>query len=70
MPIELDKGSEFLPYSEICQFCRHLWNNGEGRRCAAFPAGIPFKIWSGQNDHHEAFPGDNGIQFQGIKDKG
>lgn len=44
-----------------CQFCSHYQG---GQRCQAFPAGIPAILWSGENLHREAYPGDNGIRYE------
>lgn len=64
-PGRLD-GEEFsIPvYSEVCTYCRHLRNYGEGRICEAFPDGIPMPIWMGENRHLDPYPGDHGIQFE------
>ncbi len=59
----LDRNSHIPIFSEVCTFCRHLDISAE-RKCAAFPGGIPLAIWQGENDHHTAFPGDHGIQFE------
>lgn len=32
--------------------------------CAAFPAGIPDEIFSGQFDHRKAYDGDGGIRWE------
>lgn len=49
-------------FSTICNGCKH-WIRKPGRKCLAFPDGIPLAIWLGENDHRAAFPGDHGIQF-------
>jgi len=35
--------------------------------CSAFSKGIPAEIAYGDNDHTKPYPGDNGIQFEVIK---
>ena len=57
--IDLDP---FVPFSPVCTFCRHN-NKQDWRKCQAFPDGVPAEIWNGDNDHRQAYPGDNGIQF-------
>lgn len=44
-----------------CKFCA---NYLEEQRCKAFPDGIPETLWSGENPHFDAYPGDQGIQYQ------
>lgn len=43
-----------------CRLCTHA--TGE-EACRAFPSGIPAEIYSGDFDHVNPFPGDNGIRF-------
>jgi len=45
----------------LCNKCTHDRGNAS---CKAFPGGIPIEILSGQADHRESFPGDNGIHFE------
>jgi hypothetical protein len=52
----------------ICMWCRR-YRRGDGseerpgRTCEAFPEEIPPKIWNGDTDHREPFPGDHGLQY-------
>ncbi len=47
-----------------CEICAHrtMLDIG-GWACAAFPAGIPEELQSGQVDHRQPVDGDRGIQF-------
>jgi hypothetical protein len=49
-----------------CTYCRHL--HADWRACAAYPAGIPLPILSGDFDHRHPLPGDRGIRFEPIDD--
>ena len=48
-----------------CTRCQHYDRIGE---CEAYPDGIPVEIITGEHDHTEPFPGDNGIRFEAIQD--
>jgi len=48
-----------------CQRCKHYQGASE---CAAYPDGIPAQIVQNTHDHREAYPGDNGIQFEPIEE--
>ena len=51
-----------------CAQCAHLKQTKDGPlRCTAFPKKIPEKILTGEHDHTEPYPGDNGIRFKPIK---
>ena len=65
--IEIDRGHETIPpYSVVCNFCCHLRDDGAGRRCAAFPSGIPLPIWLGEHNHQTPYRGDRGIRFEPV----
>jgi len=51
-----------------CVGCRHFGH--EGWKCKAYPDGIPEPILTGEHDHTEPYPGDNGIRFEAIEEEG
>ena len=53
-------------FSEVCTKCKHL-QDGYSRKCKAFDE-IPIPIWEGKNNHTKPYKGDNGIQFEPIKE--
>ena len=50
-----------------CMSCKH-WDANNMMLCKAYPAGIPWPILSGEVGHTQALPGDNGIQFEPVKE--
>ena len=64
----LEDSDAFIPaYSKTCTLCEYLHDKGKGRKCVAFPDGIPLPIWKGENNHKEPYPGDNDIQFERVE---
>jgi hypothetical protein len=45
-----------------CVWCRH--RNADGRRCRAFPKGIPQAIAENRHDHRHPFDQDFGVRFE------
>jgi|GEM_PF-1409652 len=60
-----DSAHEHLYYSPVCAHCRHL-DETTRFKCAAFPDGIPFAIWDGENKHTSPVDGDHGIRFEPL----
>lgn len=65
--ITIDDSSLTIPFlSYVCGRCRHFLpkkTSIEVKRCHAFDK-IPMKIWCGENDHTQPYPGDKGIRFE------
>ena len=49
--------------------CRECYNYLIARTCLAFPDTIPDRIWNGENDHHNPYSGDHGIQFEPLEEE-
>lgn len=60
-----DKEVVWGQYSLVCSSCVHYQGD---YKCAAFDE-IPRVIWFGENDHREPYPGDNGIQYEPVKEQ-
>jgi len=45
-----------------CVWCRH--RSAGGRRCRAFPKGIPEAIIKNRHDHRDPYDGDFGVRFE------
>jgi hypothetical protein len=61
----LDDSEPIPHHSPSCTLCAH-WHYTRHRTCDAFPDGIPMVIWLGENNHHDPYPNDHGIQFERV----
>ena len=52
--------------ANICIVCMRY---RDGKKCEAYPNGIPQAIWMGEHDHREPYPGDNGIRFEPASER-
>lgn len=53
-----------MAQTDQCIGCVRYQGYGDERpECEAFPGGIPDLIFTGEHDHTEPFPGDNGLRF-------
>lgn len=61
----------FIYNKSLCQFCKYYRLDEDSRKCDAFPDGIPVALYAAEMeyDHHEPYPGDNGIQFERLHDE-
>jgi len=56
-----------VPQSNQCIECVHY----RGMiTCDAFPDRIPEAVITGEHDHREPYPGDNGVRFEPVDGEG
>lgn len=53
----------------LSQQCLQCVRKTDIGKCEAFPDGIPREIMSGEHDHTEPFPNDNGLRFKSFPTK-
>lgn len=70
MPFDMDDRPDEIVYSPQCVWCSRLLDLGQGRRCEAFPDGIPEAIWRGEQDHRLPAEGDRGLRFDPVSGLG
>ena len=64
--VVVTEGGDIEIVSSLCDLCAHRDGN---ETCTAFPGGIPEAILTGDHDHTEPYPGDNGIQYEPIEEQ-
>ena len=70
MTIHLDADLRQTHFGSVCVWCTRLRDDGFGRTCDAFPDGIPSDVWEGETDHRAPVPGDQGIRFEPVNQRG
>lgn len=57
---------QIFPQCLVCRFFEKSQDEKYGLFCKAYADGIPDAILTGEHDHREPYPGDNGIRFEEI----